>query len=206
VRVGREPMDPDILRDIEREYPDIEFDWASMREHRQVIDTAPEPRRRRPKREDAAEAVPDTSADTDAEALALASEPAAAAGGGTIPDALEGETPAERIAFLRAWHPRIVDRIPRRTADPVRRDALFALAAHLNPDGWTDADQVSAGLVQAAESLERLSRLLMRRRRRSRRRSPAGEGDSGSESHAAAGEGAAGNATADAGADSDLET
>ena len=53
--------------------------------------------------------------------------------------------------------------------DPVRREALTALAERLNPAAWTDADEVTTGLQQASEALERLSRVLTRRRRRSGR-------------------------------------
>jgi hypothetical protein len=57
-------------------------------------------------------------------------------------------------------------------SDPVRRDALVALAERLNPSAWTDADEVTSGLQQASEALERLSRVLTRRRRRSGRGKP----------------------------------
>ena len=45
---------------------------------------------------------------------------------------------------------------------------LFALAERLNPAAWTDADQITAGLQQAAEALQRLSHVFAKRRRRSR--------------------------------------
>ena len=50
VRVGRTALDRDVLRQIESSYPDIEFDWNAVRENQQVIEPAPEMRRRRPKR------------------------------------------------------------------------------------------------------------------------------------------------------------
>jgi len=46
----------------------------------------------------------------------------------------------------------------------------MALAERLNPSAWTDADQITTGLQQAGEALERLSRVFARRRRRGRRR------------------------------------
>jgi hypothetical protein len=86
-----------------------------------------------------------------------------------IPSAIEGATPDEQTAFLVRWYPILRERIPQRTADPARRDALLALAERLNPAAWTDADQIAAGLQQAGEALERLSRVFARRRRRSKR-------------------------------------
>lgn len=62
----------------------------------------------------------------------------------------------------------------------------MALTERLNPAAWTDADQIAAGLQQASEALERLSRVFSRRRRRTRRRSndsrPASPGPTQSDS------------------------
>ena len=80
-----------------------------------------------------------------------------------IPSAIEGSTSDEQIAFLVLWYPIVRDRIPQRTSNPARREALLALAECLNAAAWTDADQIVAGLQQAAESLEHLSRVFSRR-------------------------------------------
>jgi hypothetical protein len=87
-----------------------------------------------------------------------------------VPAAIEGATPDEQIGFLTKWYPLLRERIPQRTADPVRQETLLALAERLNPAAWTDADQITTGLQQAAEALERLSHVFARRRRRSRKR------------------------------------
>jgi hypothetical protein len=170
VRVGRDPLEPDVLRQIEAQYPDIAFNWAMVRESQQLIETSAEPRRRRPRREDetpAAVASPPPAA-------ALVAAPVAAASPAppriTIPAVIEGATPDERIAFLSHWHPIIRERIPHRTSDPARQEALNALADRLNPANWTDADEITAGLQQAAEALERLSHVFAKRRRRGKRR------------------------------------
>jgi hypothetical protein len=166
--VGRVPLDQDALREIEAQYPDISFDWRAVFDSRQVIESGPEPRRpRRPSSEAA------VSAATVAGEVPL--QPAGA-GGATgsssppIPARLGGETADERVAFLAHWYPLARERVLRRMHDPVRRDALLALAERLNPTVWTSADEVSTGLEHAAEALERLSRVLSRRRRRSGRR------------------------------------
>jgi len=173
VRVGRDPLEPEVLRQIESQYPDIQFNWSSVRESQQVIETSVEPRRRRPRREE--EASPVTS--SPAVAVAIPSPAPSAAPPASappprpaIPAVIEGETPDERIAFLSHWHPIIRERIPHRTSDPARQEALNALADRLNPANWTDADEITAGLQQAAEALERLSHVFTKRRRRGRRR------------------------------------
>ena len=163
VRVGRDPLEPDVLRQIESQYPDIQFNWATVRESQQVIETSIEPRRRRPRREDetptVAPSVPVAPAAAPAAPVAPAPPRLA------IPSVIEGETPDERIAFLTHWHPIIRERIPHRTSDPARQEALNALADRLNPANWTDADEITAGLQQAAEALERLSHVFAKRRR-----------------------------------------
>lgn len=185
VRVGRGALDPDVLREIEAQYPDIAFDWKDVREHQQHIEISPEPRRRKPpKREEAVAAAPDVQAPAPAPAPPAPSTPAPSPG--AVPSAIEGATPDDQIAFLGRWYALIRERIPRRTSDPVRQEALIALTERLNPASWTDADQIAAGLQQASEALERLSRVFSRRHRRTRRRSndsrPASPGPTQSDS------------------------
>ncbi len=168
VRVGRGPLEPEVLRHIQTHHPEIVFDWKAVIETRQVIDAAPEPRRpqaRRRLEEDAA-AAPVSPVQTES--------PPAARHPGTparppIPAVIDGSTPDERVAFLAHWYPIARERVVQRMSDPVRREALTALAERLNPAAWTDADEVTTGLQQASEALERLSRVLTRRRRRSGR-------------------------------------
>jgi len=76
------------------------------------------------------------------------------------------------VAFLTRWYPIARERVVQRMSDPVRRDALVALAERLNPASWTTPDEVTSGLQQASEALERLSRVLTRRRRRAGRGRP----------------------------------
>ena len=167
VRVGRDPLEPDVLRQIEAQYPDIAFNWALVRESQQLIETAAEPRRRRPRRE---EEAPAAASPPSIPEPAPTPPPTATAPRIAIPSVIEGATPDERIAFLSQWHPIIRERIPSRTSDPARQEALNALADRLNPANWTDADEITAGLQQAAEALERLSHVFAKRRRRGRRR------------------------------------
>lgn len=172
VRVGRSPLEPEIQRTLEAQYPDIAFDWKAVRDNQQVVEPPPELRRPRKRKASDEEAV--AAGDTVKSVTALlgvgrprseAAQPSRPA----IPSALEGATPDEQIAFLGKWYPLVRDRVPQRTADPARRDALLALAERLNPATWTDADQITAGLQQAAEALERLSRVFSKRRRRARK-------------------------------------
>ena len=185
VRVGRSALEPDTLRQIEGRYPDIAFDWNVVRENQQIIEPQMEARRRRPRREEESVdqsfgVAPGGSADVSHESTQRPQVQSAAPSSQTdrpaeqprhaVPAVIQGLTPDEQIAFLTHWYPIICERIPRRTSDPARIEALLALAERLNPSGWTDADQITTGLQQAADALERLSRVFSRRRRRPKRR------------------------------------
>ncbi|HEY7190764.1 MAG TPA: hypothetical protein VH436_29630 [Vicinamibacterales bacterium] len=178
VRVGRDPLEPDVQKQIEAQYPDIQFNWHAVRETQQVIETAVEPRRRRPRlatdiegrREEEAAPVGAAPVAPPAAQPVREAEPPRV----VIPAVIVGVTPDEQIAFLMQWFPIVRERISKRVSDPARIEALTALADRLNPSAWTDADQITAGLQAAAEALERLSRVFSKRRRRSRRRSGGG--------------------------------
>jgi hypothetical protein len=169
VRVGRDALEPDVLRQIEAQNPDIAFNWQAVRESQQFIETSVEPRRRRPKREE--ETAPPEPAPVAAPVIApVVAPPTPQPPRVTIPSTIDGATPDERMAFLTHWYPILRERIPHRTSDSSRQEALNALAERLNPANWTDADQITAGLQQAAEALERLAHVFAKRRRRARRR------------------------------------
>jgi len=172
VRVGRNVLEPDVMRQLESANPGIAFDWPAVRDNKQIIETSPEPRRR-PRRAGAS-GEGETPARAQKPTAAPAAPPPVQPPKPAIPSAIEGAIPDEQIAFLVTWYPQIRDRVLQRASDPSRREALLALAERLNPGGWTDADQITTGLQQAAEALERLSHVFARRRRRARKRPPAG--------------------------------
>ena len=166
VRVGRESLEPDVLREIESRHPEINFDWKTLFANQQLVESSSEPRRpRKRKREDEPAAPAAAAAPPAGEPE---SQVAPAPPRPSIPASLQGATPDEQIAFLNHWYPLVRERIPQRTSDPARLEALTALAERLNPAAWTDADQIAEGLVRAAEALERLSHVFSRRRRRRR--------------------------------------
>ena len=157
VRVGREALESDVLKQIEAQHPDIEFDWNAVFHNQQVIETGQEPRRSRKRTgpDDAVEGAP---------------APPPPATRFTVPSAIEGATPDEQIAFLSHWYTAIREKVPQRAPDPERQQVLFALTERLNPASWTDADEITAGLEQAVEALQRLSHVFAKRRRRSKKR------------------------------------
>jgi len=168
VRVGREPLDSEILKQIEAQHPEIEFDWSAVFHNQQVVEASSEPRR--PRKRPPAEAAVETP-------QAQQPQPPARP---SVPSVIEGATPDEQIAFLSHWYDVIRERINQRVSDAERKQALLTLTERLNSAAWTDADQITSGLQQAAEALERLSHVLAKRRRRSRKR-PASPAEPASE-------------------------
>ena len=164
VRVGRDPLEPDVLRTIEAQHPDIAFDWKVVRENQQIIEPALDQRRRRPR----------TAEGTEAPA-ARPAEPPPPEARPAVPAAIDGDTPDAQIAFLAQLYPTVRERIQQRILEPARQETLFALAERLNPAMWTDADQITTGLQQAAEALERLSHVFAKRRRRKKKPRAAGQ-------------------------------
>jgi hypothetical protein len=163
VRVGREALEADVLKQIEAHHPEIEFDWNAVFHNQQVVEASTEPRR--PRKRPAEEPAEPRQA-----------QPQPPAPRPAIPSKIEGATADEQIAFLVHWHAVIRERIPQRISDPARQQVLLALAERLNSAVWTDVDQITAGLQQAAEALERLSHVFAKRRRRSKKRGgPAAE-------------------------------
>jgi hypothetical protein len=158
IRVGREALEADVLKQIEAQHPEIEFDWNAVFHNQQVVEASTEPRR------------PRKRPSTEAPAEPRQTQPQQPAPRPAIPSKIEGATADEQIAFLVRWHAVIRERIPQRISDPARQQVLLALAERLNSVAWTDVDQITAGLQQAAEALERLSHVFAKRRRRSKKR------------------------------------
>jgi len=171
-RVGRDALDPGLMRQLELQNPGIAFEWKAVLADRQVIEPSPELRRRRPKRGDEPKAAPPPAPSAP---KVEAAPPAPTRP--MIPAAIEGLTPDDRVAFLRHWYPIVRERVDQRASDPDRHAALLSLAERMNPDGWAP-DEVETRLQQAGEALERLSHVFARRRRRARRK-PQGEPPSG---------------------------
>ena len=89
VRVGRAALEPEVLRQIEDLYPDIDFDWKDVREHQQHIEMSVEPRRRKPpKREDADMPAPEAAPAP----LPAPVTPSPTPSPGAVPAAIEGGT------------------------------------------------------------------------------------------------------------------
>ena len=103
------------------------------------------------------------------EELPDAGDPSAAIGGRLAAHRGRRGVKVSALARQIGVSPSLISQIERGQSRP-SVSTLFALAERLNASTWTDADQITAGLQQAAEALERFSHVFARRRRRGRRR------------------------------------
>src|SRR5258706_7389593 len=123
VRVGREALDSEVLKQIEAQHPEIEFDWSAVFHNKQVVETSTEPHR--PRKRAMAEAP------AEAPQAQPQQQPRP-----SVPSTIEGATPDEQIVFLTRWHATLRERISQRVSDPERQQALMALAERLNSAAW----------------------------------------------------------------------
>ena len=162
VRVGRDPLEPEVLRQIEAHHP----------EHRIRLEGRP---RQPADRRDGPRAAP--AAGTAHGRGRSGDAPAPSRGRGTAraspsshPRPRSRATPGRADRVSRP----VVSRDPRADsaadARSAQQEMLLALAERMNPAAWTDADQITTGLQQAAEALERLSHVFAKRRRRGRKK------------------------------------
>src|SRR5687767_8699735 len=119
VRVGRDPLAPEILREIEGRHPDIAFEWKVIRDNQQIIEPAVEQRRRRPRSEPG---EPPVASPAPVQPAAEAAPVEAVERATPVPSALSGATADEQITFLNEWYPAIRERIEKRVTDPARRE------------------------------------------------------------------------------------
>ncbi len=121
VRVGRDPLDPEILRELEARHPEIEFEWKSIRDNQQVIEPAPDQRRRRPKTDAAETVIASPAAPPPSAAVpapANSADAPEAERPTPVPSVIAGATADEQIAFLGEWYTAIRERIEKRVKPP----------------------------------------------------------------------------------------
>jgi len=146
VTVGRHPLDDEARVALEHTHPDVSFDWQGLgREMAQVREPA------RPWRErEARGARPESG---------RAKPPAE---DGSVLGRALGQ---ERAAQLRARYAELLQRVERRARTPEEREELNARLARLNPEDWTDAEAVAAGVATVESEFEAIKAALPQRRR-----------------------------------------
>ena len=97
VQVGRAPLEPDVLRDIEIQHPEIAFDWKAVVDSRQVIESTPDPRRTRKRRDGEEERAPAAKGPDSAPSGAGRRDEAGTAAplAPPVPSQIEGSAPDE---------------------------------------------------------------------------------------------------------------
>jgi hypothetical protein len=153
VRVGRRPLDPEVVEALEHTHPDLTFDWTTLLREPPPPPLRSEPRDRpgrpnRPQRQVSATTVPSTPpVQVDDQSL------------------LGRVLGAERAVRLRTKYQEVLQRIARRATTPEQREQLTERAGRLNPDEWTDEAAVRAASRTVEQEWAAITEVLPQRRR-----------------------------------------
>jgi len=139
VKIGRKPLDAEVLEALEHTHPDLNFDWTALRRDSVRHDERDRPGRGGGRRGGQRQApgrraapAPPVVEEVDESVLGQAL----------------GAAEADR---LRKAYADLLQRISRRARTPEDRDRLTARAARLNPDEWPD-EAAAAAAVQSVEA------------------------------------------------------
>jgi hypothetical protein len=138
LRVGRKPLDSEVMEALEHTHPDLSFDWNALA--RDQVVSRPDPLDRASRRAGGRDERPRRPPRQEPEAAA----PRAVA---PVPDdqSLLGRVlGAAEASRLRQRHSEITQRIGRRAQTPEDRTRLLERAQRLNPDDWTDEATIRA--------------------------------------------------------------
>jgi len=172
LKIGRRPLDSEVIEALEHTHPDLSFDWTELRKEPRPDPRPPRPLRR-PKAS-ARQASPPRPAEKPAPSEPIAPD-----------DSLMGRVlGAAEARRLRASYATLLQRISRRARTPEDRARLLDRAERLNPEDWTDEAAVTAGAQSVEAAWDEVAAELPQRRRgrrggrrRERADEPSGQGD-----------------------------
>ncbi len=173
VLIGRPALDEEVIRGIEEQHPDIEFDWPAILALREVMPPEEEvaaparpARRTRAGRRDGRGAPPPPARQEPAEADAAMVMGAAEVAPEDVPiptthGLLEELVGREIATRLRARFSEIMARIHEQAFDAPTLEGWVARAEALNPDTWLTPDAVLEGVREADRQFDELRRTLL---------------------------------------------
>jgi len=127
LRVGRQPLDGEVMEALEHTHPDVSFDWNALTRERMPPHVEVPDRDRGPRRSGSQRPPqPQRQAPSDDSVLGRVL--------GT------GQAAALRRRYLE-----LSERVTRRSPTPELRDRLLERLKRLNPDDWTDEAAARAG-------------------------------------------------------------
>lgn len=156
LKVGRLPLDAEVMEALEHTHPDVSFDWSALTRERQAARTDMQDRAtRRSGPPPAPRPVRQAPQD---------------------PSVLARVVGAGEAAALRRRHVELKDRVTRRARTPEERDRLLERLGRLNPDGWGDESAVRGARATLQADWSAIAAELPGRRRGRRGGRGRGEG------------------------------
>jgi hypothetical protein len=134
VRIGRQPLESEVMEALEHTHPDLSFDWTSLVREPVVVRSEPERPNRPPQRPPPRPVPPAPPPVIELEDESLLGKVLGAAA----------------AARLRQRYNDLSQRILRRARTPEERDRLNERLKRLNPDDWSDEGSVRS----SAQSVE----------------------------------------------------
>jgi len=154
LKVGRKPLDAEVVEALEHTHPDLSFDWTAIRR-----EPRPEPKARR---ERGGRAAARRGAPRPVES---ARPRPATATEGDDQSVLGRAVGVAEAARLRGAYADLLQRIARRARTPDERDRLLERAQRLNPDDWRDEAAATGGVQSVEADWDAIAAELPRRRR-----------------------------------------
>jgi hypothetical protein len=155
VRVGRQPLDEEVVEALEHTHPALAFDWEALLRKPVEVRPVGQKKGRRPTAKQTSGGPAPVSRETAAQPAIVIDDVS------TLGRAL-GATAA---ADVRRRYRELLDRILRRARTPEDRDRLTERAQRLNPDDWSDEASVKKSLEAAEAEWTDIAAELPRRRR-----------------------------------------
>jgi len=146
LRVGRQPLDGEVMEALEHTHPDVSFDWASLTRDRLAphVEMQERPYRRQPSSRPGPPPRPAPPSD------------------GSLLGRVMG---AGQAAALRRRYAELADRVNRRSRTPEERDRLAERLKRLNPSEWADEAAAQAAVRTIHADLSAVGAELPGRRR-----------------------------------------
>jgi hypothetical protein len=149
VRVGRRPLDPEVVEALEHTHPDLTFDWTTL-----LREPPPPPRPELRERS----GKPNRT-----------QRPAAAVAAFTPPIVVDDQSLLGRVLganhAVRLRTQELLQRIARRATTPEQREQLTERAGRLNPDEWSNEAAVRAACRTVEQEWAAIAEELPQRRR-----------------------------------------
>jgi hypothetical protein len=161
LKVGRQPLDGEVMEALEHTHPDVSFDWNALTRERMAPHVESHERDRDRDHRDRGPRRPGSQRQPQQQQQRQQSRPPSSSDDSVLGRVLG----SGQAAALRRRYMELMDRVMRRSRTPEERDRLQERLKRLNPDNWADEAAAQAGSRTIHADLSAISAELPGRRR-----------------------------------------